>query len=81
MQLRSILAPLAVSGAIFASCSSDGATAVCPDLRLYDFRDLDAEVPKEAQEAEKAAVDAGCMTARGDAKSVILGVDGGGGRD
>lgn len=62
-----------LSALVSGACSSEGATAVCPDLPLYNPHELDAAFDPKNRAAELAAVDAGCATQRGDAQSVKVG--------
>ncbi len=65
------VASIASSSALLTGgCSSDGATAVCPELPLYNPHDIDAAFKPDIRAAELAAIDAGCATRRGDAESV-----------
>ena len=63
-----VIASLGASVAAAEACSADGATAVCPELPLYNGRADGARTP-EILEKEAEAADAGCITARGDATS------------
>jgi hypothetical protein len=55
-----------ISALVLAACGSDGDTPSCPPMPLYDITVTSERTSAEVVRAEREAIEAGCLTPRGE---------------
>jgi hypothetical protein len=55
-----------ISALVLAACGSDGDTPSCPPMPLYDITVASERTSAEVGRARREAIEAGCLTPRGE---------------